>query len=251
VSGVEVKGSQVETSAFSPPIQDIRIIKIFPGYTLYRDRRSCFDFNPDWEKLGDLSTWTATAPQVLAAWQRFGIARARLLSVGCGIGVDCKWFHDNNIPVDYHGCDTDASSIDSAIAANGKTGCFSVCSGTELPFSDRAFDVVMFPSSLNYIEDVEAAVAEGTRVSDKFIIATSTIVVNDGATKYYRRNTKSFGIYATIPEIVFDESALAEMFVDRGFIPRRSYVNNKRYLPLPNGDFCTAHQKTLCFDRPR
>lgn len=229
----------------------VRVAKIFPGYTLYADRRACFDFSPDWDKLHDVTTWSQSNNHVFALLNMLNLGRFRLLSVGCGIGMDCNILHEMGLDVDYYGCDPDARAIKHAQKAYGKLGKFFCASVEELDFPEHWFDIVLFPSSLNYIESVETAIVAAVRLAAKFVFATATLVAADGTTRYFRRSTKElFGVDAVIPETIFDESELTEMFVLNGLFPRRPVVGSKRHLALADGDFCTAFQKLLIYERP-
>jgi len=88
----------------------------------------------------------------------------RVLDVGCGNGEVSLYLQDE-LGLDLHGTDI----IDYRKTSNARLK-FTLMEGKdEIPFGDRAFDIVMFCDVLHHMEDIESILLEGRRVASEGI----------------------------------------------------------------------------------
>lgn len=97
--------------------------------------------------------------------QKGGLSTGTLLDVGCGGGILAEAFAGMGMQVT--GVDPSASSIETARRHARKTGAiidYQVGSGERLPFADASFDYVSCCDVLEHVQDVDAVLAEISRV---------------------------------------------------------------------------------------
>jgi ubiquinone/menaquinone biosynthesis C-methylase UbiE len=87
----------------------------------------------------------------------------RLLDLGCGTGqLACAFLRRG---YDVTGCDVSPAMIDHArLESTDVRWCLLESSGSSLPFADEEFDAIVASSVLEYVGDVELALAELARV---------------------------------------------------------------------------------------
>ncbi len=117
-----------------------------PGYdALYGEEQR--------KKLAILKTWLSVTPDMV------------LLDAGCGTGISTDW------PCRVIGVDTSLHALHLARHKH-PTARFVQAAMERLPFSDRAFDVVLALTSLQNARDINAALAELWRVARGRIVVT-------------------------------------------------------------------------------
>lgn len=93
------------------------------------------------------------------------LSTSTLLDVGCGGGILAEAFADMGLRVT--GIDPSASSVETARRHAYQTGAaitYEVGSGERLPFADASFDYVSCCDVLEHVQDVDAVLAEISRV---------------------------------------------------------------------------------------
>ena len=99
--------------------------------------------------------------------QRLGTWRgdARLLDVGCGIGLYSEFWHTRGLEVTAVDVDADQIALAARRAQERQWGIhYHVASGDRLPFEAGSFDIVYANSLLEHVEDWECCLKEWIRV---------------------------------------------------------------------------------------
>jgi len=217
---------------------DQRIIDLDSNYVLAEDPDALFAGGADWDKLGHITTWSDFSRALLPDWiASAGIACPRILAIGCGPGVFCRGLMDAGVRMEYHGCDVDPLAIEAARQLCDGQAQFHLCSGDDLAFDDGSFDIVMFESSLAYIQYYGSAISEACRVSRKKVISFHIPVFLREKTAVFRRTVLNTRI---IPEICINEEEMLKIFWSRGYSLAAVSTSTVRYVPLKTPAFGIA-----------
>lgn len=149
-----------------------------------------------------------------------GIARPRVLEVGCGSGCYSEVFA-TLLPgvVQYTGIDYSAAMIARAHAYYPQTA-FEVGDATALPFDDGAFDIVFNGVSLMHIVEYQAAIREAARVAARYCVFHTVPVFVDYRTTYLRK----YAYGAPVVEIIFDKKELMSLLHRSGLRLEREWA---------------------------
>ncbi len=142
-----------------------------------------------------------------------GIARPRVLEVGCGSGCYSEVFatlHPG--AVQYTGVDYSAAMIARARAHYPSTA-FEVADATALPYAGDAFDIVFNGVSLMHIVEYEAAIREAARVAARYCVFHTVPVFREHETTYLRK----YAYGAPVVEIIFDKRELSHYYASTDF----------------------------------
>ena len=150
-----------------------------------------------------------------------GIAKPRLLEVGCGSGYYSEVFA-TLVPggVSYTGIDYSEAMIVRARAHYPSTA-FEVADATRLPWADSAFDIVFNGVSLMHIIDYHAAIREAARVASRYCVFHSVPVFDDYPTTYLRK----YAYGAPVVEVVFGQQELMALCRDAGLRLEREWTS--------------------------
>lgn len=136
-----------------------------------------------------------------------GIARPRLIEIGCGSGYYSEVFATMLAGgVSYTGIDYSDAMIARARARYPSVA-FEVADATKLPYGDSAFDIVFNGVSLMHIVDYQAAIREAARVAGRYCIFHSVPVFDDHQTTYLRK----YAYGAPVVEVVFGKQELMSL----------------------------------------
>ncbi len=102
---------------------------------------------------------------LISAWPRRGHS---LLEIGCGTGHFLEMFH--NAGFDVTGLDSSLLMLEAAKSRMGFRATLRVGQAEHMPFDDGAFDFAAFVTSLECMDDREAALAEAFRVASKGVV---------------------------------------------------------------------------------
>ena len=148
-----------------------------------------------------------------------GMARPRLIEIGCGSGYYSEVFSTLLAGgMSYTGIDYSDAMIARARARYPSTT-FEVADATRLPFADSAFDIVFNGVSLMHIVDYQAAIHEAARVAGRYCIFHSVPVFDDHQTTYLRK----YAYGAPVVEVVFGKQELLSLCQDAGLQPVREW----------------------------
>jgi len=148
-----------------------------------------------------------------------GMARPRLIEIGCGSGYYSEVFSTLLAGgMSYTGIDYSDAMIARARARYPSTT-FEVADATRLPFADSAFDIVFNGVSLMHIVDYQAAIREAARVAGRYCIFHSVPVFDDHQTTYLRK----YAYGAPVVEVVFGKQELLSLCQDAGLQPVREW----------------------------
>ena len=89
----------------------------------------------------------------------------RWLDVGCGTGALCAAILDGFAPAAVDGVEPSKGFLEAAVADLGSRVTFHSADASALPLDDGAFDAVVSGLVLNFVPDLDAALAEMTRVT--------------------------------------------------------------------------------------
>jgi SAM-dependent methyltransferase len=148
-----------------------------------------------------------------------GIARPRLIEVGCGSGYYSEVFA-TLLPggAQYTGVDYSGAMIARARAHYPSTA-FEVADATSLPYPDRAFDVVFNGVSLMHIVDYQAAIREAARVASRYCIFHTVPVFAEYRTTFLRK----YAYGAPVVEVVFNKPELISICEEAGLRLEREW----------------------------
>jgi SAM-dependent methyltransferase len=136
-----------------------------------------------------------------------GIARPRLIEIGCGSGYYSEVFADLlRGSVSYTGIDYSNAMIARAQAHYPST-IFEVADATRLHYEDKAFDIAFNGVSLMHIVDYQAAIREAARVAAHFCILHTVPVFDDHQTTFLRK----YAYGAPVVEIIFGKQELMSL----------------------------------------
>ena len=147
-------------------------------------------------------------------------ARLRVADVGCGAGTFSRiWAREG---AEVKGIDVNASLIQIAQQrADAERLCieFAVGSATELPWSDRDFDIVVMPELLEHVEDWRRCLREGVRVLD----AGGLLYLTTTNRLCPKQQEFSLPLYSWYP------ARLKKQCLDRALTDRRHWVSHAEY----------------------
>ena len=147
-------------------------------------------------------------------------ARLRVADVGCGAGTFSRiWAREG---AEVKGIDVNASLIQIARQrADAERLCieFAVGSATELPWSDRDFDIVVMPELLEHVEDWRRCLREGVRVLD----AGGLLYLTTTNRLCPKQQEFSLPLYSWYP------ARLKKQCLDRALTDRRHWVSHAEY----------------------
>jgi len=92
-----------------------------------------------------------------------------ILDVGCGIALDYEQYLEDGLKIDYHGIDITPVFLKHAKEKFPNLD-VRFASVENIPYSDRAFEVVSCRHLLEHLENPARAISEMTRISSKFVI---------------------------------------------------------------------------------
>lgn len=137
-----------------------------------------------------------------------------LLEIGCSSG-----YYSEVIPYlvpktcSYTGVDYSEAMIRMAKDFYPTTP-FTVASGDDLPFEDRAFDLVLSGGVLLHCPNYREHVAEAARVTKRAIVLTRTPICRGQPTRFFTK--KAYGVETV--ELIFNEAELVDLIKEQGFV---------------------------------
>jgi SAM-dependent methyltransferase len=148
-----------------------------------------------------------------------GIAKPRLIEIGCGSGYYSEVFATMLAGgVDYTGIDYSDAMIARA-RSRYPAATFEVADATRLGHEDKAFDIVFNGVSLMHIVDYPAAIREAARVSARFCILHTVPVFDDHRTTFLRK----YAYGAPVVEIIFGKQELMSLCDQAGLQLERAW----------------------------
>ncbi len=94
--------------------------------------------------------------------------RQSLLEIGCGTGHFLKWFE--NFKLELTGIDSSRKMIEFSSGFLNKNTKLEVQDAENLPFEDNSFDIVVFITSLEFINNPQDALKESLRVAREKVL---------------------------------------------------------------------------------
>ena len=91
----------------------------------------------------------------------------RWLDVGCGTGALCAAILEHSTPASVDGAEPSVGFLETAVDQLGSRVDFHRADAAALPLDDASFDAVVAGLVLNFIPDLDAALAEMSRVTDE------------------------------------------------------------------------------------
>ena len=167
-------------------------------------------------------------------------APAKILVVGCGVGLSKKILDLAGLAFDYTGIDICENLIDVARKEFANSGEFFTHDGEELPYDDAFFDIVVLEGSLQHAAGWEKMLEEACRISKSRVLVQRVTLVDDRETLYFSRIIK--GSY--IREVAINERQLISIVRSRNYLLSDIVLHKRRRI----SDAIIIHFKTLCFD---
>jgi ubiquinone/menaquinone biosynthesis C-methylase UbiE len=93
----------------------------------------------------------------------------KILDAGCGVSTDLGFYKENNINAIYFGVDTCIKFVENGMKKYPGNN-FCTASVEALPFKNQAFDVVTCRAVLEHVKNIDTALSELLRVSNKFVL---------------------------------------------------------------------------------
>jgi len=148
-----------------------------------------------------------------------GIAKPRLIEIGCGSGYYSEVF-STLLPggVSYTGIDYSEAMIARARTHYPATA-FEVADATRLRYEDNAFDIAFNGVSLMHIVDYPAAIREAARVASRFCTLHTVPVFDDHRTTFLRK----YAYGAPVVEIIFGKQELMSLCDQAGLQFERAW----------------------------
>jgi SAM-dependent methyltransferase len=107
--------------------------------------------------------WSRQVAPLFLEWLRVP-ADLRWLDVGCGTGALCAAILDTCAPASVDGVEPSEGFLETAVAVLGNRVTFHRADASALPLDDASVDVVVSGLVLNFVPDLDAALAEMSRV---------------------------------------------------------------------------------------
>ena len=108
--------------------------------------------------------WSREVASRFVEWLAVG-PRRRWLDVGCGTGALCEAILHGAAPASVDGVDPSPGFLETAVDRLGGRVTFHRADASALPIDDDSMDAVVSGLVLNFVPDVDAALAEMTRVA--------------------------------------------------------------------------------------
>lgn len=144
------------------------------------------------------------------------ILEPTLLEIGCSTGYFSEIFEKSGLNVQYSGCDYSPEFVSVAKKCYPNVS-FQVCDTTSLPYTDRAFDIIVSGCCILHVVDYEKAVAESARTAKEFVVFQRTPILHERKTTF----TKKIGYGLPMIEILFNEEELTQLFSKNGLSVQR------------------------------
>lgn len=130
-----------------------------------------------------------------------------LIEVGCGSGYYSEVFADlAPVGLRYTGIDYSEAMVDRARQRYPSCS-FEIADATQLPYDDKAFDIVFNGVSLMHIVDYERAIREAARVARRYCVLHSVPVFGEHGTTYLQK----YAYGSPVVEIVFNRTELISL----------------------------------------
>jgi len=140
-----------------------------------------------------------------------GLPHPEMIEIGCGSGYYAEVFAHARLEVQYFGVDISAAMIGLAQAHYPQQS-FAVADACALPFADRRFDVVMNGVSLMHILDWRQALAEARRVTRRFVLLHTLVLLPTRPTIVLVKS--AYG--RRVLEVIINEQALLDALERNG-----------------------------------
>ena len=162
-----------------------------------------------------------------------------IIEVGCGSGWNSEVLKRLlSITPSYVGTDYSFGMVKLGQAHYSNVP-FLVSDAVDLPFQDAACDILLSGTSLMHIPEYQKAIAESRRVSRHFaIFHTVTVHFHRDTTLLKKR---AYGEW--VPEIVFNEGHLIEIFAQAGFALEKTFAS----IPYDLVDVTGEHSVTKTY----
>jgi SAM-dependent methyltransferase len=112
-----------------------------------------------------IGRWSREVAPRFLEWLRVP-AGQRWLDVGCGTGALCAAILAHSTPSSVDGAEPSEGFLETAVDQLGSRVTFHRADAAALPLDDASFDVVVAGLVLNFVPDLDAALAEIARVTD-------------------------------------------------------------------------------------
>jgi len=112
-----------------------------------------------------IGRWSREVAPRFLEWLRVPPGQ-RWLDVGCGTGALCAAILAHSTPASVDGAEPSEGFLETAVDQLGSRVTFHRADAAALPLDDASFDVVVAGLVLNFVPDLDAALAEIARVTD-------------------------------------------------------------------------------------
>jgi SAM-dependent methyltransferase len=148
-----------------------------------------------------------------------GLSNPTVIEIGCGSGYYSEVLATLLAgAINYRGIDYSQAMITEA-RARYPSRTFEVADATQLPYTDRAFDIVFNGVSLMHIIDYPAVIREAARVAARYCVFHGVPVFHDHQTTYLTK----YAYGAPVVELVFDKQELMSLCTDAGLSFEREW----------------------------
>jgi len=127
----------------------------------------------DKTNIGDFQDWVQNN-SISRKWLSQFLQRERIqniLDVGCGVALDYEQYLEDGLKINYHGIDVTPIFLKYTKKKFPNLD-IHLASAENIPYSERAFEVVSCRHLLEHLENPAQAISEMTRVSKRFVIIT-------------------------------------------------------------------------------
>ncbi|GMU82318.1 MAG: hypothetical protein AMXMBFR47_21890 [Planctomycetota bacterium] len=141
-----------------------------------------------------------------------------IADIGCGAATYARHLLTTGIPFEYHGFDHNPGILEAAaerwrfLAAGAPRFALLDAREPRWPIADRRFDVVLWDSTLRFVEDVPAAVRESARVGRRAILLARTPV----ETRTWREEVSYYGMNTPSTNWHFDRAYFERVAAQTG-----------------------------------
>lgn len=203
-----------------PLTDDIPDVAAPPRGWLEPAAEAGFAENWDAELFGiRVPAWRWPVVRAIESLFHSGVGRPIVIAdIGCGAATYARHLLTTGIPFEYHGFDHNQRILDAAaerwrfLPAGAPRFALLDAREPHWPIADRRFDVVLWDSTIRFVEDVAAGIRESARVTGRAILLARTPI----EARMWREEVSYYGMSAPSTNWHFDRAYFERLAAETG-----------------------------------